>query len=169
MRVAISILGCALFSLHAFSKEALPDIHLGTQSSELITAKITVTDLRKSYEFYTKVVGLKDLEPLPGIPIPSIDGSEDRFVEICLNFSGSRADPFICLLKQRGAKLDREQAKLVCVSFMTPNTRAAVDRAKAAGFKQEGEVVQFRGTVVGWVVDPDGYTVQFLQASRFKR
>jgi catechol 2,3-dioxygenase-like lactoylglutathione lyase family enzyme len=167
MRIAISILGCALFSLQAFSQETPPDIHIGTRPSELITAKITVTNLRKSYEFYTKVIGLKDLEPIPGIT-QSIDSSED-FVEICLNFSSSRADPFICLLKQKGAKVDRQQAKLVCVSFMTPDTRAAVDRAKAAGFKQEGELLQFRGMVTGWVVDPDGYTVQFLQAPRFTR
>jgi catechol 2,3-dioxygenase-like lactoylglutathione lyase family enzyme len=167
MRVVISILGCAIVSLNALAQETQPDIHIGTQPVELITAKITVTNLRKSYEFYRKVVGLKDLEPIPGIT-QSVDSTED-FVEICLNFSGSRANPYICLLKQKDAKVDRQQAKLVCVSFMTPDTQTAVDRAKAAGFKQEGELVQFRGIVTGWVVDPDGYTVQFLQAPRFTR
>ena len=169
MRVAVSIVGCAFFSFQAVSQERLPDIHMGTQSSELIAAKITVTNLRKSYEFYTKVIGLKDLEAIPGFPTPSIGSSEPSDAEVCLNFSGSRADPFICLLKQKGARVNRQQAKLVCVSFMIPDTRAAVDRAKAAGVKQEGEVLRGRGMVVGWVVDPDGYTVQFLQAPRFTR
>lgn len=165
MRSGASIvtgLAGAVFALTVSATDPQPIVHMGTKPSELITAKITVANLRTSIDFYTKVVGLKQIK-LPR-PAQNID-DPDASIEICLNFSSSLADPFLCLLKQKGMVLDREQAKLIWVSFKIPDVRAVVNRARAAGFKVEGDVEPFMGLLLGHVADPDGYTLELIQAS----
>src|SRR5688500_4749001 len=98
-RLAYVILSfCALC---ASAAETQPDILIGTKPSEVMMAKITVSDLRKSYDFYTNGVGLKAIETL-GNPKPPIDDPNAPLAEVCLNFTGSFADPYVCLLKIKG-------------------------------------------------------------------
>jgi hypothetical protein len=119
--------------------------------------------LRKSLDFYTKTVGLRELE-WPGLPKPKIDDKDAPVVEVCLNFSGSLAEPYFCLLRRKGVIPDREQAKVTWVSFKTPNTRVALSRVRAAGYEVDADE-QTMGLVLGLVRDPDGYTVQLIQAA----
>ena len=61
--------------------------------------------------------------------------------------------------------LDRSRAKLICLSLKVPDARAALERVKAAGSDLQDEIAQFRGIVTGFSYDPDGYTLQFIQAA----
>ena len=174
MSIGNATLTCTIISflpfwaLCASAAETLPDILIGTKPAEVIAAKITVSDLRKSYDFYTKVVGLKVIET-PGLPKPQIDNPDEQFAEVCLNFSGSLAEPYMCLRKQKAMTLNREQAKLIWVSIKTPDARAALERVRASGSDLQGDVGQFRGVVMGLAYDPDGYTLHFIQAASVTR
>jgi catechol 2,3-dioxygenase-like lactoylglutathione lyase family enzyme len=130
--------------------------------------KITVSDLRQSYDFYTRIVGLKpvtspDME-LPKLPAPT--DPEKDFIEIALNYSGSIADPLFLLIKRRGIVPTPEQAALVTLGFKVPDTAAVMERASQAGFKPSRPFLG--GGRVGFIKDPDGYTIEFLQPRSFE-
>ena len=92
---------------------------------QVMLSKITVSDLPKSYAFYTQVIGLKQAVA-PGMPAPAAPAATDPerdFVEIPMNFTGSFSDPLVVLVKQRGAKPAPEFAKLVWIGFRVPSAR----------------------------------------------
>jgi predicted enzyme related to lactoylglutathione lyase len=143
---------------------------LGTRTPDIILYKFTVTDLGKSYDFYTKVVGLK-MANAPGRPpmqIPSADMVEQQgYAEIPLNFTGSLADPFFVVYQQRGARPNPDTARLSIVGFKVADVRAAIRRVKEAGYevvREPGDVMG-SGVSVGFARDPDGYTIEFIQAA----
>lgn len=125
--------------------------------------KITVSDLRKSYEFYTQVVGLRPASSpaFPSFANPNLDEPDPEFVEVPLNFSGSMADPMLLLIKQRGKTPTPEAARLTWIAFKVSDKREIVSRATTAGH------APFRGDGVDpgptFIADPDGYTVELFQ------
>ena len=145
---------------------------LGTSSAQILFAKLTVSDLKKSYDFYTKVIGLKRASP-PGQPLPPEPGSthtpQPAFVEIALNFTGSLADPFFVIVARQGDRPTRDAARISWVGFKVPDAVAAVRRVKEAGY----EVVREPKTAgpgeisIGIVHDPDGYGLELIQAASF--
>ena len=134
-------------------------MRLGTKPEELIAVKITVGDLEKSYDFYTRLVGLKPTDPEGAA---AARASTADFVEVGLNPSGSRRDPAILLIRRKGDVPDRASARRTWVAFKTPDVAAAVSRIKAEGFEVRNEATPHGGLTFGIVYDPDGYTVEFL-------
>jgi predicted enzyme related to lactoylglutathione lyase len=145
---------------------------LGTSAAQVLLAKVTVSDLPKSFDFYTKVLGLKWAlsagQPLPPAPVKAGD-SQPAFIEIPLNFTGSLADPFLVLIQQRGRTPTRDVAAMSWIGFKVPDAPAAVRRVKEAGY----EVVREAQTVgpglmsIGIVRDPDGYSVELIQSANY--
>lgn len=140
---------------------------MGTQPQELLLSKITVSDLSRSLDFYTKVVGLK-LVTSPDMPLPKPPAAgepEKDFIEIALNYSGSMADPLFVVMKRRGKAVPREFAGLIDIGFKVPSTAAVMERAKHAGFQPTRP---FGGAgQPGFLLDPDGYSVEFIEARSF--
>jgi catechol 2,3-dioxygenase-like lactoylglutathione lyase family enzyme len=181
IRSSVVSVGCAcaiaaLLSATAFSEDlpqrpAVIRTPLGRNSSEVLFAKITVSDLAKSYEFYTNMIGLKwavapgQLQPAP----PQATDMRPAFVEIPLNFSGSLADPFFVLVQRRGDKPKADTAQLSWIGFKVPDAPAVILRVKAAGY----EIVRQAPSVgpgemsIGSVRDPDGYSVEIIQAANY--
>ena len=144
-----------------------PVVRMGTKPQELLMAKITVSDLVRSYEFYTQVIGLK-LVTSPDIATakaPTPSDPEKDFVEIPLNYSGSMADPLFVLIKRRGLKPSPEWTNMVTLGFKVPDSRVSVQRAIEAGYKAP-RGVPAEG-LPGFVADPDGYSVEFVSAPSF--
>src|SRR5262245_29287809 len=113
MRIGQLILLCATCAFIAPAvpaEDAKPVLKLGSQPSQMLATKVTVSNLRKSYDFYTKVIGLKEVD-LP-MPRPDIDDAEAASSQVVLNYSGSPADPFLCLLKHKGVAPDERTASL---------------------------------------------------------
>jgi catechol 2,3-dioxygenase-like lactoylglutathione lyase family enzyme len=142
---------------------------LGTKPREFYLEKITVSDLPKSYEFYTKVIGLKwatapDTEPPKA---PTAGDPEKDFVEIPLNFSGSLADPIFVLVKQRGNDPSPEFTKKISVGFKVPSAREALVRAAQAGYKSTRGDPGEGPMAFGFIADPDGYIIEFVQAPSY--
>lgn len=173
-RLLVSTLFAAMVAANAIAQAAEPTQQsgqgkapklpqFGTKVQEVLLTKITVSDLLKSYDFYTKVIGLK-LVSSPDYPLekaPKPDDPERDHVEIPLNFSGSTADPIFLLIKQRGAKPAPEFAKLTMVGFKVENRAAVVDRAVQAGYKPVREIA-VGPAKVSFIADPDGYTLEIF-------
>jgi predicted enzyme related to lactoylglutathione lyase len=154
---------CALlgfFSCHAHAEDTQTQIHLGTAASEVMFSKITVANIRRSLQFYTKVIGLRELDSED--PEPSLD---DPNVEICLNFSGSAADPFMCLVKEKDLVPAHGHARMTVIGIKLPDVVAAVARVKAIGQAVRTEPLRFKGAIVAIVSDPDGYSVEIVEAA----
>jgi catechol 2,3-dioxygenase-like lactoylglutathione lyase family enzyme len=163
----VSILASAAAQSPAPAKPAPPQVRMGTKPQQFIMTKVTVSDLPKSFEFYTKVVGLK-LVTSPDVPTakaPTPSDPEKEFVEVPLNFSGSMADPLFVLMKQRGKKPVAEQASLVVIGFKVPDVRVAVKQAMDAGYSAPRGIPAVG--MPGFINDPDGYKVEFIQVSSF--
>ncbi len=147
----------------AVAAEAPKAPPLGTRTSEFLLAKITVSDMSKSLDFYTKLVGLK--RACPCAPDPAPGAKAPPFREIPLNFSGSLADPFLTLVTQEGIKPSPNTAKLTWVGVKVPDARAVAARLKAAGYAVVREPSEpMPGTVFAMMSDPDGYTLELIQA-----
>lgn len=141
---------------------------MGTKPEEFLMTKITVSDLRRSFDFYTGIVGLKpvtspDME-LPTMPAPG--DPEKDFIEIALNYSGSMADPLFLLIKRRGKSPNPLETGMVTLGFKVPNTAAVMERAASAGIQPSRPFPA--GGRVGFIKDPDGYTVEFIQPPSFE-
>jgi catechol 2,3-dioxygenase-like lactoylglutathione lyase family enzyme len=144
-----------------------PEVRMGTKPQEFLMAKVAVSDLVKSYEFYTQIIGLK-LVTSPDIATakaPTPNDAEKDFVEIPLNYTGTMADPLFLLTKRRGQKPSPEWTNMVTLGFKVPDSRAIVERAVKAGYKAprglpgEGQA--------GFVTDPDGYNVELVSTPSF--
>jgi lactoylglutathione lyase len=145
---------------------------LGTSSSQIMFSKVTVSDLKKSYDFYTKVIGLKRAAAL-GQPLPPEPGStntpQPAFVEIALNFTGSVADPFFVIVARQGEKPTPDAAKISWVGFKVPDAVVAVRRVKEAGYEvvREPKPAGPGEMSIGIVHDPDGYSLELIQAANY--
>lgn len=149
------------------TQQQRPQVRMGTKPQQFIMTKVTVSDLPKSYEFYTQVIGLK-LVTSPDMPMaraPTPNDPEKEFVEIPLNYSGSMADPLFLLVKRRGKRPSAEYANMVVIGFKVPDVRGTVERAVQAGYAAprgipgEGQP--------GFINDPDGYKVELIQVPSF--
>jgi predicted enzyme related to lactoylglutathione lyase len=144
---------------------------LGRSPSDVLFSKISVSDMHKSFEFYTKVIGLKQAislaqnEPLPP---PGLD-PKTWPAEIGLNFSGSFADPFFDLIPARNQPLTRAMTDMIVVGFKVTDAPAVVKRVKDAGYEviREAPVVGPGEMSIGMVRDPDGYRLEILQAASY--
>jgi catechol 2,3-dioxygenase-like lactoylglutathione lyase family enzyme len=166
--VAVAFTAAAQAPAKPEVKPGTPMVRQGTKPEELYLTKISVSDLLKSYEFYTKVIGLK-LVTSPDMQLPKAPAAGDpekEFAEIPLNFSGSMRDPLFVLMKRRGKSPSPEFASLTSVGFKVPDARATVDRAIAAGYKSLRDPPV--GGRPGFVADPDGYTVELVQGPSFE-
>jgi catechol 2,3-dioxygenase-like lactoylglutathione lyase family enzyme len=141
---------------------------LGTSDRQVLMAKFTVSDLEKSYAFYTQVIGLKRaLTPTQGNPPPPRNDPERAFIEIGLNFSGSFGDAFFDLVQQKGVKPSPEFARSAVIGFKVPDAPAVVRRAREAGYEvvREAPVVGPGEMSIGMIRDPDGYLVELIQSA----
>ena len=174
-RSLVATVLCATFltaSVAASAQQAQPQRRttmLGSRPQEFLLSKITVSDLPRSYDFYTRVIGLKraTAPEIPPQAAPTAADNERDFVEIPLNFTGSLADPFFVIVKQKGQTPSPELARMIWIGFKVPSAREAVARAAAAGYPStRGEPAEAPMTF-GFVRDPDGYNVEFVQAPSY--
>jgi catechol 2,3-dioxygenase-like lactoylglutathione lyase family enzyme len=130
-------------------------------------AKITVSDLVRSYKFYTEILGLKLVQspilPMAGVPTPGDNDKE--FVELALNYTGSLRDPMLILIKKRGVMPIPAQAAQTWLAFKVPDGPAVMSAASRAGIKPLRPYEPEKR--MGFIPDPDGYTVEVLQLPSF--
>jgi predicted enzyme related to lactoylglutathione lyase len=168
VHIRVLTLASVLMAIATRAGEITAPLYMGRQSQEFIMAKIHVSNMHRSYDFYTKVVGLREVV-FPGEQPTAIDDDEAKLIELCLNFSGSPRDAYIILMKEKGVVPSAEYAQQTVIGVKTSDTRSTVERAKASGYTVTFEPVLFRGVLVGIVSDPDGYGVEIMQGPSVPR
>ncbi len=182
MILVSTIFICAIalmMAVHSYAQNGQPRLPtgpiktpLGSSPADVLFSKITVSDMHKSYEFYTKVIGLKQAITLSQKEPPPPPGTDSKTwpFELALNFSGSFADPFFDLLSPRGGAVPtRETASMTVIGLKVPDAPAVIRRVKEAGYEviREAPVVGPGEMSIGMVRDPDGYRVEILQAASY--
>jgi lactoylglutathione lyase len=144
---------------------------LGSSSSDVLFSKITVSDMQKSYAFYTEVIGLKPAISTAQNQAPPAPGPDPKSwpAELALNFSGTFADPFFDLLAPRNGKPTHEMTDMIVIGLKVPDAPAVIRRVKQAGYEviREAPVVGPGEMSIGMVRDPDGYRLEILQAATY--
>jgi len=109
---------------------------------------IRVSDLERSRQFYTEVLGLK-----VGARVPA----QGDAVEYLLGLTGKvREDTLIVIRK---GEVKPGATEFGTITLVVPNGRKMAERVVAAGFKTARPIVD--GT--NFVRDPDGYMIELYQ------
>jgi lactoylglutathione lyase len=109
---------------------------------------IRVSDLERSKQFYTEVLGLK-----VGARVPA----QGDAVEYLLGLTGKvREDTLIVIRK---GEVKPGATEFGTITLVVPNGRKMAERVVAAGFKTARPIVD--GT--NFVRDPDGYMIELYQ------
>jgi catechol 2,3-dioxygenase-like lactoylglutathione lyase family enzyme len=116
---------------------------------------IAVADLDRSTDFYTRVAGLSVLMRLA---LPEMD-------EVILGYPGSKGAAVVLMHYTDGS--DPAPSDLpVKLVFYVPDPQGFADAVAAEGLaivRKPAPVPELGGTLVGFVKDPDGYTIELLQ------
>jgi len=116
---------------------------------------IGVSDLERSVDFYTRVMGM---ETLTTMTLPYMD-------EVLLGYSRKRGPALVLMHYTDGS--DPSYANLpVKVVVYVPDPPAVAAAIRADGLevtREPAPVPELGGAVVGLAKDPDGYVVELLQ------
>jgi lactoylglutathione lyase len=121
---------------------------------------IGVSDLKRSVDFYIRVVGMKQLINLT---LPDMD-------EVILGYSGARGAALVLMHWTDGSARNYQDNPVKVVLYVADPTALAAS-IREAGFEVTREpepVPELGGIVVGFARDPDGYVLEILQASNGK-
>lgn len=137
-------------------------VAIGTRDQQFLLSKITVSNLVRSYRFYTEVIGLSMASPQ--MTPPTDADPEQDFREFPFNFTASLADPFFVIVKRRGVTPSPEEAAKTVIGFKVPNSRAVLERAAAAGYTAGPRDPGDGPMSFAFIADPDGYQVELVMA-----
>ena len=115
---------------------------------------IGVSDLKRSADFYTRVLGMKVMQTF----------KLDHMEEIVLTHEGRNA---VVLMHYTDGSNPNYRDLPVKLVFYVSDPRAVAARVREAGCEVTREpepLPSFGNTVVGLAKDPDGYVVELLQA-----
>jgi lactoylglutathione lyase len=135
--------------------------------TQYLMVKLNVTDLNRSLNFYTNVIGLKESH--------RYGGTAPNFpLEVMLSETGKDLEAQLVLVdeKPKGAfEIGNGFRNLVCV---VPDVRAVVKRVVAAGLPvtmqpndiKMADIGYASGLTVAFIKDPDGYPIEVVQWNR---
>ncbi len=115
---------------------------------------IGVSDLERSADFYSKVLGMKRMQTF----------KLDYMDEIVLGHEGRNA---VVLMHYTDGSVRNYKDNPVKLVFYVTDPKAVAERIKAEGceiIREPAPIATLGGAVVGLAKDPDGYVVELLQA-----
>lgn len=151
------ILGAvAALALATSSAPASAQAGLSSKPEQLLYVALQTADFAKAREFYTVVIGLKEM---PGSnpaakPIPSS----------MLSFSGGYGDTFLMI--SQGPARPAPGGALQRLVFKVADAKAVIERARSAGATIKTEAGPAHGMktlIVGSILDPDGNLIELVQ------
>ena len=116
---------------------------------------IGVSDLAKSEDFYTRVLGMTVQQR---INLPHLK-------EVVVGYEGRTS---VVLMHWIDGSQRNYKANAVKLVFFVPDAKGLIGKIRAEGLpiQREAEVMpEFNNMVIGLAEDPDGYVVEFLQAA----
>lgn len=151
---------CAQQAEKAEDKAANAKREIKTMNAEvsnyLGAAGIGVSDLDRSFDFYTRVIGMKKIFALK---LPHMD-------EIILGFEGRRGAGLVIMHYTDGSNPNYKKNPVKLVLYVK-DPKESIERIRKDGLEiiRDAEPVPELGNaVVGFARDPDGYLLEILQA-----
>jgi lactoylglutathione lyase len=142
------VLALALAAAPALADTAASEMAEDVKPIRLSGLGIRVSDLERSKQFYTEVLGLK-----VGAKVPA----QGEPVEYLLGLTGNiREDTLIVIRK---GEVKPGATEFGSITIVVPNGRKMAERVVAAGYKTARPIVD--GT--NFVRDPDGYMIELYQ------
>ena len=116
---------------------------------------IGVSDLKRSIDFYTRVIGMTKLQKFT---LPSMD-------EMVVGFEGRRGSAIVLMHWTDGSERNYQDLPIKIVLYV-PDPPAVADAIRAEGLEITREptpIPELGDAVVGLAKDPDGYVIELLQ------
>jgi lactoylglutathione lyase len=116
---------------------------------------IGVSDLKRSIDFYTRVLGMTKLQRFK---LPYMD-------EMIVGFEGRRGSAIALMHWTDGSNPSYQDLPIKVVLYV-PDPQAAADAIRAEGLEITREptpIPELGDAVVGLAKDPDGYVIELLQ------
>ena len=147
-RIPALMIAFALVSPAFAENPATPTLADDVKPIRVSGLGIRVSDLERSKQFYTEVLGLK-----VGARVPA----QGEPVEYLLGLTGKvREDTLIVIRK---GEVKPGATEFGTITLVVPNGRKMAERVVAAGYKTARPIVD--GT--NFVRDPDGYMIELYQ------
>ena len=126
---------------------------MAKSAENLAAVGIGVTDMVRSEDFYTRVLGMQVQQR---IELPHLR-------EVIVGFEGRTSVVLMHWLDGSNPNYRNNPVKLV---FYVPDAKAVIEAIRADGLEitREAEpLADFGNMIIGLGLDPDGYVVEFIQ------
>jgi lactoylglutathione lyase len=135
------------------------------RTAGIVGAKITVSDLSRTLDFYQRIVGMV---PVRSRVMPEPDFAPDvAGTQAGLNFATAIGDTFLVVVRRRGESVDPAHAALTTVVIRVRDLRAVVEGARSEGARILTGYIENNGSLFAFVSDPDGYTLELFETDEW--
>jgi lactoylglutathione lyase len=123
--------------------------------SRFLHTMIRVGDLDRSIEFYTELLGMKELRRR--------DVPDGKYTLAFVGYEGDPAE--VELTYNYGVDKYEQGTAFGHLAVSVPSAAEACDRVRKSGGKvtREAGPVKFGTTVIAFVEDPDGYKIELIE------
>jgi len=127
--------------------------------SRFLHTMLRVGDLQRSVDFYTKLLGMKELRRR--------DVPDGKYTLAFLGYSDDPSGAEIELTYNYGVQTYELGTAFGHLAVGVPDVAAACESVRRGGGKvtREAGPVKFGTTVIAFVEDPDGYKIELIQRS----
>jgi lactoylglutathione lyase len=125
--------------------------------SRYLHTMIRVNDLAQSVNFYTKLLGMKELR--------RIDVPEGKYTLVFVGYGDEAATTVLELTHNYGVDQYEQGSAFGHLAIGVPDVAAACERLRAAGAKitRKAGPVKFGTTIIAFIEDPNGYKIELIQ------
>jgi lactoylglutathione lyase len=125
--------------------------------SRFLHTMIRVGDLERSVNFYTKLLGMKELRRR--------DVPDGKYTLAFVGYGDEDSSAVIELTYNYGVTSYEQGSAFGHLAVGVPDVAAACEKVRGAGGKvtREAGPVKFGTTIIAFVEDPDGYKIELIQ------
>jgi len=123
----------------------------------MLHTMLRVGDIKRSVDFYTKVLGMKLLR--------TTDRPEQKYSLAFVGYDDEERTAVLELTYNYGVERYELGNAFGHIALGVPDVKGACERVRAAGGKVTREAGPVKGgtTVIAFVEDPDGYKIEFIE------
>lgn len=125
----------------------------------ILHTMLRVGDLKRSTDFYTKVMGMRLLR--------SVDRPEQKYSLAFVGYGDESTDAVLELTWNHGVDRYDPGDAYGHIAIEVPDAAQACERIRSAGGKVVREAGPVKGgsTMIAFVEDPDGYRIELIERS----
>jgi lactoylglutathione lyase len=125
--------------------------------SRFLHTMLRVGDLQRSVDFYTKLLGMKELRRR--------DVPDGKYTLAFVGYGDEESNSVVELTYNYGVEKYDQGTAFGHLAIGVPDVKATCDGLRAAGAKitREPGPVKFGSTIIAFVEDPDGYKIELVQ------